>query len=187
MARMAGHTLSGQALMAMDRLNDAKEELDLAERETERLPPQSLAVLPYPGALRAEILLREKNTEEGEALTADIEKLILAAPGPDAWSAALFELESIAQTARQLGDWGLAEATARELIQHNSSYAGGYFALGLVAEHAGDARASAASRAGRRRTRRRSRATAASTRASRRRGCGRAGAAAPCHRREAVE
>ena len=138
MARLAGHTLAGQALVAMDRLNDAKDELTLAERETELLPAQSLAVLPYPGALRAEILLREKNTEEGEALTADIEKLILAAPGPDAWSAALFELESIAQTARQLGDWELAEATARELVKHNSSYAGGYFALGLVAEHAGD-------------------------------------------------
>ncbi len=139
MARMAGHTLSGQALVAMDRLNEAKEELDLAERETERLPAQSLAVLPYPGALRAEILLREKNTEEGEALTADIEKMMVAAPGPDAWSAALFELESIAQSARQLGDWELAEATARELIKHDSSYAGGYFALGLVAEHTGDA------------------------------------------------
>jgi tetratricopeptide (TPR) repeat protein len=141
MARLAGHTLAGQAQLAMDHVNDAKDELALAERETELLPAQSLAILPYPGALRAEILLREKNTAEGEALTADIEKLIVAAPGPDAWCAALFELESIAQSARQLGDWELAGATAQELIQHDSSYAGGYFALGLVAEHAGDAAA----------------------------------------------
>jgi len=138
MARLAGHTLAGQALFAMDHMNEAEAELTLAERETEHLPPQSLAVLPYPGALRAEILLREKNTAEGEELTKDIEKLIVAAPGPDAWSAALFELESIAQSARQLGDWELAGATAQELVQHDPSYAGGYFELGLVAEHAGD-------------------------------------------------
>ncbi len=139
MARLAGHTLAGQAQLAMDRMNDAQAELTLAERETEHLPPQSLAVLPYPGALRAEILLREKNTAAGEELTRDIEKLIVAAPGPDAWSAALFELESIAQSARQLGDWELAGDTARELVQHDPSYAGGYFELGLVAEHTGDA------------------------------------------------
>jgi tetratricopeptide (TPR) repeat protein len=139
MARLAGHTLAGQAQLAMDRMNDAQAELTLAERETEHLPPQSLAVLPYPGALRAEILLREKNTAAGEELTRDIEKLIVAGPGPDAWSAALFELESIAQSARQLGDWELAGDTARELVQHDPSYAGGYFELGLVAEHTGDA------------------------------------------------
>jgi len=138
MARLAGHTLTGQALLAMDRLNDAKEELALAERETEALPVQSLAVLPYPGALRAEILLREKSTAEGEALTMEIEKLITSAPGPDAWSAAQFQLESIAQSARQLGDWELAGFTANEMIRHNPSFAGGYFALGLVAEHVGD-------------------------------------------------
>jgi tetratricopeptide (TPR) repeat protein len=94
--------------------------------------------LPYPGALRAEILLREKNTTEGEALTMEIEKLITSAPGPDAWSAAQFELESIAQSARQLGDWELAAFTANEMIRHDPSFAGGYFALGLVAEHLGD-------------------------------------------------
>src|SRR5260370_18570952 len=139
MSRRAEHTLAGQAQLAMHRMNDAQAELTLAERETEHLPPQSLAWLPYPGALRAEILLREKNTAAGEELTRDIEKLIVAAPGPDAWSAALFELESIAQSARQLGDWELAGDTARELVQHDPSYAGGYFELGLVAEHTGDA------------------------------------------------
>jgi tetratricopeptide (TPR) repeat protein len=138
-ARLAGHTLSGEALLAMDRLSDAKEELNLAERETEQLPARALAALPYPGALWANILLREKKTEEGEALTKDIEKMARAMPGPDAWSAARFELESIAKTARQLDDWGLAEFTAQQMIQQDPSYAGGYFALGMAAEHAGDA------------------------------------------------
>ncbi len=67
-----------------------------------------------------------------------IEEKIAAVPGPDAWSEALFELESIAQVARQVEDWELAESTARRMIQHDPSYAGGYCALGLVAEHQGD-------------------------------------------------
>src|SRR5579864_2605306 len=64
--------------------------------------------------------------------------MVRAMPGPDAWCAARFELEAIAQTARQLDDWGLAEFTAQQMIEHDPSYAGGYFALGMVAEHAGE-------------------------------------------------
>jgi Tfp pilus assembly protein PilF len=60
-------------------------------------------------------------------------------PGPDAWSEALFQLESIAKMARRVGDWELAEHTAEKMIQHDPSYAGGYFARGSVAEHRGDA------------------------------------------------
>ncbi len=137
--RLAGHTLSGQALLATGRQGEAKQELTLAERETELLPPNALAALPYPGVLRADILLREKKMEEGEDLTKEIERMVLAMPGPDAWSAARFELESIARTAREAGDWELAKFTAQQMIQHDPSYAGGYFALGLVAEHTGDA------------------------------------------------
>jgi tetratricopeptide (TPR) repeat protein len=138
MARLAGHTLAGQAQLSMDRVNEANDELTSAEQETEKIPVNAVAVLPYPSALRAGILLREKKTQEGEALTMEIEKLFVGAPGPDAWSAARFELEAIAQTARQLGDWELAGFTADEMIRHDPSYAGGYFALGLVAEHIGD-------------------------------------------------
>jgi hypothetical protein len=105
----------------------------------ELLPVQSLEALPYPGTLRAEILLREKNTSEGEALMMEIEKLIVAPPGPDAWSAAPFELESMAQSARNAGDWELAGFLAQQMILHNVNYAGGHFAYGLVAAHAGNA------------------------------------------------
>lgn len=138
MARMAAHTLAGQALLAMDRANEAQDELNLADQEMEQLPVGILGALPYPGALWAAILLREKKTEQGEALAKDIEKMVRAMPGPDAWCAARFELEAIAQTARQLDDWGLAEFTAQQMIDQDPSYAGGYFALGLAAEHAGD-------------------------------------------------
>jgi len=138
MARLAGHTLAGQAQLAMNRMDEAKNELTSAEQVTELVPVITVVAGPYPAALRAGILLREKKMEEGAALTMEIEKLIVAAPGPDAWSAALFELESIAQTAREAGDWDLAEFTARQMIRHDPSYAAGYFALGLALEHAGD-------------------------------------------------
>jgi tetratricopeptide (TPR) repeat protein len=138
MAKLAGHSLAGQAQLAMDRMDQAKEELTSAEQATEQIPVESVSILPYPSSLRAAILLREKQTEEGEALTKEIEKVIVAAPGPDGWSGAHFELESIAQTARQTGDWELAEFTANEMIRHDPSFAGGYYALGLVAEHVGD-------------------------------------------------
>ena len=135
--RLAGHTLAGEALLALDRANEAQEELSLAERETEQLPVNIVATSPFPNTLRAEFLYREKKTEDAEALLQDIVKMILARPGPDAWSAARFELESLARSARQNGDWSLSESIAKAMIQHDSTYAGGYFALGLAAEHAG--------------------------------------------------
>ena len=136
-ARLAGHTLAGEALLAMDRPIEAQEELNLAEQETEHVPVNLVATSPFPSILRAEFLLHDKKIEEAEPLFGDIVKMILARPGPDAWSAARFELEAIAKTARQSGDWNLSESMARDMIEHDPTYAGGYFALGLVAEHAG--------------------------------------------------
>jgi len=69
----------------------------------------------------------------------DVQKSILAMPGPDAWSAATFQLETIAQHARDAGDWKLASFTARNIMEHNPNYAGGYYAMALVAQHAHDA------------------------------------------------
>lgn len=136
-ARLAGHTLAGEALLAMDRLKEATDELSLAEEETEHVPINFVARSPFPSILRAEFLLREKKTEEAEGLLQDIVKMSLSPLGPDAWSAARFELEAIAKTARESGDWNLSESVARAMIRHDSTYAGGYFALGLAAEHAG--------------------------------------------------
>lgn len=136
LARLAGHTLAGQALLALNRMNDAKDELNAAERESEVLPPRTTAALPYPMVLRAGILLRENQMQDAEALLMDVEKSILAMPGPDAWSAATFQLETIARSARDAGDWELAGFTAQNIMGHNPNYAGGYYAMALVAEHA---------------------------------------------------
>jgi hypothetical protein len=139
MARVAGRTLAGQALVALNRMNDAQDELHAAEREAESLPPRIAAAIPYPTVLRADILFRENQAQDAEALLIDVEKSILAMPGPDAWSAATFQLETIAQHARDSGDWKLASFTARNMMEHNPSYAGGYYAMALVAQHAHDA------------------------------------------------
>lgn len=139
LGRFAGHTLAGRAFLAMDRLEDAKNESALAEQEAGKIPGAILNSLPTVGQLHAEILLREKKWDEGNALMKQIEQKIAGFQGPDAWSEALFELESIAQTARKAGDWDLVESTARMMIQHDPTYAGGYYALGHVAEHKGDA------------------------------------------------
>jgi tetratricopeptide (TPR) repeat protein len=141
MARLAGHSLAGQALVASKKMDDAKDELRAAERETESLPPRVLAALPYPTLLRADILLRENQTAEAEDLLAGVQKAILGMPGPDAWSSATFQLETIAQRSRDAGDWQLAGFTAKNMIEHDSNYAGGYYAMALVARHSKDATA----------------------------------------------
>lgn len=137
-ARFAGHSLTGRAHLAMNRMEDARSELILAERETEQIPSGVLKSLSDSVLLRAEIMLRDGKMDEGNRVMERIVKDLVAVPGPDAWSEALFQLEYIARVAREAGDWTLAESAAREMIGHDPSYAGGYFALGLVAEHQGN-------------------------------------------------
>src|SRR6266481_1134585 len=139
MARFAGHALMGRALVALNRVDDAETELALARdalvlvtvTEADRLRP-------YAETLRAEILLSQKKSAEGVTLMKEIEEQLRASPGPDARSQALIQLDSIARRARETEEWALAEFTAREMIQQDPSYAGGYYALGLVSEHQGD-------------------------------------------------
>jgi tetratricopeptide (TPR) repeat protein len=139
MGRFAGHALAGRALLAMDRVEDARNELALAEREMEQLPVTVIKSLQDTVMLRAAILLREKSWDKANALMEQVEEQIVAVPGPDAWSEALFQLDSIARMAREAGDWELADYTARKMVMHDPSYAGGYFASALVAQHQGDA------------------------------------------------
>jgi tetratricopeptide (TPR) repeat protein len=139
MGRFAGHALAGRALLAMDRMEEAKNESAQAEQEMEQLSTTAIKTLEDAVMLRAEILLREKNWDKGNALMEQVEEQIVAIPGPDAWSEAVFELDSAARLACEIGDWELANYAARKMVQHDPSYAGGHFAQGLVAEHLGDA------------------------------------------------
>ena len=139
MARFAGHTLAGRAQLATGHVDEAKNELTLAERETEHIQAAVLKSLNDSVLLRAEIMLHDRNQEEGNRLMEATMREIAAVTGPDAWSEALFQIEYIARVAREAGDWMLAEAAARQMISHDPSYAGGYLALALVDTHKGNA------------------------------------------------
>jgi tetratricopeptide (TPR) repeat protein len=140
MGRFAGHTAAGRALLRLNRVEEAQAELSLAEQELEHVPTSVVTQLPDAGLLNAEILLQQGHVEKSDALFHEIEKKIRAVPGPDSWSQAIFQLASIASIARDAADWELAEFTAQQMIEHDPSYAGGYYALGLAVEHrAGEA------------------------------------------------
>ena len=64
---------------------------------------------------------------------------VRTAPGPDAWTQALFRLEAEARTARAVGDWPLAARLSQVMLEHDSNYAGTHLALALVAQHDGNA------------------------------------------------
>jgi hypothetical protein len=51
---------------------------------------------------------------------------------------ALFTLDAVARAAREAGDWELAAWAARQMIEHDSNYAGSHYAAALVAQHNGD-------------------------------------------------
>jgi len=139
MARLAGHTLRGRALVAMNRVDEAQEEMASARDALILIPANDADRLrPYYDTLRAEILLSQKKSAEGVALMKEIEAQFRASPGPDARSQALIQLDSIARRARETEEWALAELTAQEIIEQDPSYAGGYYAKGLVAEHQGN-------------------------------------------------
>jgi len=139
MGRFAGHSVSSRALLRLNRLDDAQTELNLAGRELETLPTAVIASLPDAGLARAELLLRTGQRDQADQLFHRIVKDVRGVPGPDSWSQALFQLESIAETARDSGDWELAGFAGEQMVAHDPSYAGGHYALGLVAQHSGAA------------------------------------------------
>jgi tetratricopeptide (TPR) repeat protein len=89
-------------------------------------------------ALQGEFHLRTAAREKGRATLEEVAKRVRSAPGPDMWAQALFTLEGLARTARAVGDWELAGRLARQMLEHDPNYAGTHYALGLVAEDAGD-------------------------------------------------
>lgn len=89
-------------------------------------------------ALQGEFYLRTAAREKGRAALEQVAARVRAAPGPDLWAQALFTLESLARTARLVGDWELAERMAKQMLAHDPHYAGSHYAMGLAAEHAGD-------------------------------------------------
>jgi tetratricopeptide (TPR) repeat protein len=145
-SRTVGHSLAGQALIWLGRIEAASEELEAARRELEGVPrvapglvPRRTAVEPWVESLRGELLLRTGNREEGRAVLKEVQRALRAIPGPDAWTQTLFRLESMARSAIEAGDWDLAEYTAAQMLDHDAAYGGSHLAMALVLRHKGDA------------------------------------------------
>lgn len=142
--RSVGYTLTGSVMLAMNRPEEAQAKLVEAEREL----PQITAVgalgvtpgmiRPHIDALRGEMLLRSGQQAEGALLLKEVQRQLRVIPGADAWIQTLFRLESIARVAREAGNWELAEYTAKQMLEHDASYAGTHYALALVVEHKGE-------------------------------------------------
>lgn len=133
-----GHIESGLTLAAANRWGDASTAHNTALRLLRTSPGGPIAASALL-ALQGEIHLRTADRTKGRAMFTEVATRVRAAPGPDAWSQALFTLEGLARTARAVGDWELAGQMARQLIEHDPAYAGSHYALALVAEHDGDA------------------------------------------------
>jgi tetratricopeptide (TPR) repeat protein len=143
--RCVGHALAGQALVALGRLDEARAELEKAKKELQAVPtitmgldPSQSMVAPWVESLRGELLQRSGQRDEGRIVLKDVVKALRAAPGPDAWSQALFRLESMARSAMEAGDWELAEFIAREMLDHDAAYGGSHATQALVLRHKGD-------------------------------------------------
>jgi tetratricopeptide (TPR) repeat protein len=144
-ARCVGHALAGQALLWLGRTDEARLELEVAQRELETVPqltihldPSRAVVEPWVNALRGELLIRSGKRQEGETVLKEVVRALRAAPGPDAWSQTLFRLESMARGAMEAGDWELAGYLADQMLDHDNAYGGSHGTKALVLDHQGD-------------------------------------------------
>jgi tetratricopeptide (TPR) repeat protein len=141
----AGHVMIGHAKLALGEFKAAADEANVALRLMRATPVGAGIVANALQQLQGEFLLRTGQRDKARPMLQELIKKVRAAPGPDAWSQALFTLESIVRAARDTGDWELAAWTANQMIDHDPNYAGSQYALAVVAEHQGDrAKAAAA-------------------------------------------
>jgi tetratricopeptide (TPR) repeat protein len=143
--RIAGELGAARALLALGRLEEARQALANAEREQQGLPVLAPGLVltrsfvePEIALVRAEILLRTGEAGQARAIAEQTVGKMRAQLGADAWILTLFRLEALARTARAIGDWRLAEYAATQMLEHDPAYAGAHYEMGLVLEHKGD-------------------------------------------------
>ncbi len=146
--RSMGHLFAGRALVALNRAEEAQQELVKAEKESKNVPesdpeplmPQPRRVLEgQQNILRGEIALRKGNTVEANPQLNDVLNGFIRVKGSGDGVIYLFTMLYIAQQARAAGDWDLAETVAKQMVFFDPSYAGGHYFAAVVAEHRGDA------------------------------------------------
>jgi len=145
--RSMGHLLAGRALVALNRADEARQELAKAEKESENVPESDPEpIMPQPrrvldgqrNILRGEIALRKGSTTEANVQLNEVMNRFQAAKGSGDGVIYLFTMLYIAQQARSADDWDLAEMAAKQMLVFDPSYAGGHYISAAVAEHKGD-------------------------------------------------
>jgi tetratricopeptide (TPR) repeat protein len=142
--RGMGHVLAGEIAVHRGDVAEAERRLAAAEKEAPgvtgyRAPLIKASLAAQADKLRGQIWLRGPRRAEGRELLKATQAKLRARPGPDAWIQTVFELDAMARMAREVGDWDLAEHTARQLVDHDPGYGGSHYAMALVAVHRGDA------------------------------------------------
>jgi tetratricopeptide (TPR) repeat protein len=139
-----GHVMIGEARLALGEYKAAADEANAALRLLRGSPVGAGLVANALQQLQGEFFLRTRQGDKGKPLLEDVVKKARAAPGPDAWTQALFTLEAIARAARDVGDWPFAAWAANQMLEHDANYAGTHVALARVAEQRGDRAAASA-------------------------------------------
>ncbi len=145
LVRLEGHVLAGRSLLAMNKVGDARGELDAADKEAPTAEKAVAGPILFHrlvddqlGELRGEVLLRGDEKERANTLLRQAAGSLASHRGADAL-AELYLLEHIARIAREQGQWELARDMSRLMMDFDSSYFGAHYAAGRVAEHDGDA------------------------------------------------
>jgi tetratricopeptide (TPR) repeat protein len=141
LVRATGHVTAGRAHVAAGQYKAAADAANAALKELRAASVGQGLIAPALEVLQGEFFLRTGQKEKGRAMLDEVIRRLRDATGPDTWASTLFTMESVARSARQAGDWEFAGFVARQLVAHDARYAGGHYALGLVAEHNGDTRA----------------------------------------------
>ncbi|MCU1385289.1 MAG: hypothetical protein JWL71_3986 [Acidobacteria bacterium] len=135
-----GHILTGAALLSAGRLAEAADRSNTALRTLKGISQGAGLVTPSFEELQGEFFLRTGQRDKGRAMLARVVTTLRRQTGPDEWIQALFTLQAIARTAREVGDWELAANVARQMFGHDRWFAGTHYAAALCAVHAGDHR-----------------------------------------------
>lgn len=136
--RAIAFIMSAHAFMSLNKLPEASNEAKAALNELQAAGRKAAFVSNDMSVLQGEFFLRTGQTEKGRLLLRQAMTRMRAERGPDNWTQALFQLEAIARTAREIKDWDLAASATAQLQEHDANYAGSHFALALLAEQKGD-------------------------------------------------
>jgi tetratricopeptide (TPR) repeat protein len=139
-----GYLLTGRVSMA---LGDTRRAADLGNEALQHMRGRGSGggvLVPEFELTQGEYLLRTGASARGAEMLLSAITKIGAQSNPDSWLQTLFSMEDVGRIARELENWGLAGEMTMQMQARDSDYAGTQYALGRVAEHAGDRRTATA-------------------------------------------